>query len=85
MEATTLLKPSSRLKRSERAQYLEFIMSEQIQLDLRKIPTKEQLNYLQEQFKTQTNIFVSRKTQSRIKQAINSGKLIEIKGKYFIA
>jgi hypothetical protein len=77
-------KPSSRLKHSERAKYLEFIMSEQIQSDLTKIPPKEQLKYLQEQFKIHTGIHVSYRTQLRIKYASNAGKITEIKGQYFI-
>jgi hypothetical protein len=77
-------KPSTRLKHSERAKYLEFIMSEQMQSDLTKIPPKEQLKYLQEQFKTQTGIRISYRTQLRIKYANDAGKITEIKGKYYV-
>jgi hypothetical protein len=77
-------KPSSRLKHSERAKYLEFIMSEEVQSDLNKIPPKEHLKYLQEQFKIHTDIYISYRTQLRIKQASDAGKITEIKGKFYI-
>jgi hypothetical protein len=75
---------TKKLTKSNRLLYLSFITSTEIKDLLTKIPKSARSQFLRKQFKERTGVDISDTTQNRIREALDSGDLIEVNGSFFM-
>jgi hypothetical protein len=81
---TQMKRQPKKLTKANRLLYLNFITSSEVKDLLTKIPKSAQCQFLRNQFKEKTGVEISDTTQNRIKEALDSGDLIEVNGSFFM-
>jgi hypothetical protein len=73
-----------RITKEKKQVYLNFLMSEEIQKLLERLPKSSHLSFLRTEFKKRFDFDISEPTQHRFRKHIEAGKFVEKEGKFYI-
>jgi hypothetical protein len=74
----------TRINKASKNQYLNFVMSNEIQEFLSKIPKPSHLSFLRTEFNKKFGFCISEATQHRIRKQIEANNLVEKDGIYYL-
>jgi hypothetical protein len=74
----------TRINKASKNQYLDFVMANEIQEFLVKIPKSSNLSFLRTEFNKKFGFCISEPIQHRIRKQIEANNLVEKDGVYYL-